>query len=312
MIQSYELDYVSMWANKVPYPQPDYIEQAKKAFINAFNLYMNLYKGIKYNICFSNSTEINLEIFDYNVAHMLGIDCSNIKSQFHETFRSKVLGVKPEYNISTFLLLKKIIDNFDNVVEYETTGDKKKVLNYYRIFIKSCIFERLVNLANFNYMCINFDKDEYTKNTDSNCNFNSTKFLAIESEETCAPYFFMGILPNGEHSKNVLSNSDRDSSELVDNTLQNNFYAVETLIAPRNARDFINNQEVILPTHLVYSRDGGLNRAEATAEQKIALLKMYKSMLEKYCLTTNRIDLSGDYGLLLGKEIHNKRLTNNL
>lgn len=311
MIQSYELDYVSMWPNKVPYPQSDYIEQTKKAFFNAFNLYMDLYKGIKYNICFSNSTEINLEIFEHNVAHMLGIDCSNIKSTFHDTFRSSVLDINPSYNIPTFHLLKKIIDNFDNIVEYETTGNKTKILNYYRIFIKSCIFERLVNLSNFNYICINFDKNEYANNCGANCNFNSTKFLAIESEETCAPYFLMGILEDSKKNT-IIRNGDADTSEIFDNRPQSNSYAVETLIAPRNAKDFIANQEVILPTHLVYSRDGGLKRTEATPEQKLALLKMYKSMLDKYCLNTSRIDLSGDYGLLLGKEIHNKRLTNNL
>ncbi len=312
MASSPEYNYVSLWANRVPYPPLDYIEQAKKSFINAFNLYMNLCKGIKYNICFSNSTEIDLEIAEQNIAHMLGIECSNIKGPFHDDFRSKVLGINVGYNISTFNLLKKIIDNFDKIVEYETTGEQKKVLNYYRIFIKSCIFEKILNLSDYNYLCIDFNKDEYIKNSGLPCNFNSTMFLAVESEEACRPYYLMGILPDSNKiEKDLSQNWNTDNDEIITNG-QNISYVVETLIAPKNPKDFLNNQEVVIPTNLVYDKFGRLNRIDASAEQKLRLLKMYRSALEKYRIESSRVDLSGDYALLLSREIDRKRLTNPL
>lgn len=62
MISRKELEYVSTWTRKVPYP------------------------GYEYNISFSNSEEITLEILSSNIAHMLGIDHKELMSTYKMGF----------------------------------------------------------------------------------------------------------------------------------------------------------------------------------------------------------------------------------
>lgn len=296
MISKKELGYISGWANKVPYPGDDYAEEAMDKLKNAEKLFRDIYANNKYNITLSNNEEIELEIKDKNLAHMLGIDFKNLSQDLFEDFRKNTLGISPDEYLSSYLLLQKIIENSDKVINYDKTSEHLKILNYYKVSVKSDILSKLGNLADFNFGCINFDKNEFLKNANV-CyhNSNSTKYLYVPSEEPVSPYFLMGILMN----KNNYQNEDPyDESELVTN---NNPYIIETSIAPIGVKAYFQNQEVVIPTQILKDSNKKLTKINASASQKKALLKEYHSIITEYGLN-NRINIYSDYLSMLSLE----------
>ncbi|HOZ54299.1 MAG TPA: hypothetical protein PKY25_03120 [Bacilli bacterium] len=308
MIHKREFEYVGRWARDVDYPPNDYILRTQEELERVAKLFDEQYKKIKYSICFSNSTELELEILEKNVAHMLGIDYKNLNSAYHSRFRQEVLDIDPSQHIKSYTMLKKMVETFSKMVDFERrTGIK--ILNYYTVQIKCAIFEKILDLSKFNYGCINFDKEEFNRNSSKPFSGNSEKFLFVESGETNAPYFLMGILPNNESfrygdSENGNGTENGDiSEEEVNNEYKSISYAVETLIAPLNPECFIKNQEVIIPTHLLYSKNNQFTKLEASPEQKLALLKMYRCLIENYGFE-NKINILGDYSLILSDQVN--------
>lgn len=274
MITNKELGYVSCWASKAPYPGIAYATKAADRLIEAFNNYNEYYNGKEYDIVLSNGEEILFEILDKNICHMLGIDYKNLSGDYFELFRKQVL---PEYEWGAYNLLKAIVNNIDNVLEYDRCNGK--ILNYYRIMVKCAIFDKLSDFRKFNFGVINFDKNLYPIEYKS----NSSKFLYVQSNEPVAPYFMMGILPNDVNNE--------EESNLTK-------YAVETLIAPTNTMDFFNGQEVSIPTQILVSDNDSMYRYEATPSEKIALINQYKSITSNYGLKNN-INIQADYEAML-------------
>lgn len=279
MITNKELGYVSSWANRAPYPGIDYANSVSKRLKEAFNIYNELYSGKEYDIVLSNGEEVLFEILSINLCHMLGIDYKNLSGEYFESFRKKVL---PEYTGGSYNLLKSIIDNIDSVLQYDYESGGK-ILNYYRIMIKCAIFDKMSDFSKFNFGVINFDKNKYVESSGNNYNGKSNKLLYVQSNEVVAPYFFMGILPS--------SSVENDDIGLTK-------YAVETLIAPSNIKDFFNGQEVTIPTQILVNTDTSMNKFEATPEEKIALLNQYKSIINAYGLKNN-INIQSDYESML-------------
>lgn len=279
MITNKELGYVSTWANKAPYPGIDYANKAVEKLIEAFNNYNKFYSGKEYDIVLSNGEEILFAILSMNLCHMLGIDYKNLSGDYFDSFRRKIL---PEYQGGSYNLLKAIIDNIDDVLKYDYDNGGK-ILNYYRILIKCSIFDKLSDFSEFNFCVINFDKDKYFESSKSEYNGRSTKFFYVQSNEAVSPYFMMGLVP-----------TDKDSSE----ELNIPKYAVETLIAPTNTKDFFNGQEVSIPTQILVNTDSSMDRLEATPSEKIALLNQYKTIISNYGLKNN-INIQSDYESML-------------
>lgn len=305
MIHKREFEYVGMWARDVDYPPNDYILRTQEELERVTKLFDEQYKKIKYSICFSNSTELELEILEKNVAHMLGIDYKNLNSAYHSRFRKEVLDIEPGQHIKSYTMLKKIVETFSKMVDFERrTGIK--ILNYYTVQIKSAIFEKVLDLSKFNYGCINFDKDEFNRNSAKPFSGNSEKFLFVESGEINAPYFLMGILPNNDSYCYNDPENGKDTPDVVEDNVTDEYknisYAVETLIAPINPEYFIKNQEVIIPTHLLYSKNNQFTKLEASPGQKLALLKMYRCLIEYYGIN-NKINILGDYSLMLSDQV---------
>lgn len=280
MITARELNFVSSWVSRIPYPGIDYSEKAAEKLINAFSEFNEFYSNKEYDIILSNGEQILFQILNMNLCHMLGIDYKNLTSEYFEDFREKILKINPYTNIRSYELLKVIIDNIEEILKYDYDNGGK-VLNYYRIMIKCSIFEKLSDFSRFNFGVINFNKDKYNEINGTNFSGKSQKLLYVQSNETVAPYFMMGILPTEE------SNEQNQQK-----------YAVETLIAPTNVSNFFNNQEVVIPTQILITTEEKMDKIEATPNEKIALLNQYKSIINQYKLP-NRLNIYGDYESML-------------
>jgi len=221
MISNRELDYVGSWASRTPHPGEKYAKQTLEELQKSKELFESTHKDRVYNICFSNKSEIELEIMPKNLAHMLGIDYKDLNSDFHRGFRQNIFGSADE--VKSYELLEKIIENGDSIIKYEQDSNRC-FLNYYRINIKCGIFGKIADLSKFNYGCINLDKDIYETIKGKPYHGNSEKILYVPSEEVNAPYFMMGILKNNYRKYNDDNTSYVDEPEDV--------YAVETLFAP--------------------------------------------------------------------------------
>lgn len=297
MISRKELDYVSFWANRVPYPGVDYSEASMAELKEAFDKYNSLYKGIEYNIAFSNSEEIQLKISTKNLAHMLGIDYKNIMNEYHRDFRKNALGIDPNEKISSFMLLNSIVENIDRILDYEKDNGNKDI-NFYKIRVKCAIFDKIADISNFKFGCINFNNQEYAMASGAPFSGNSSKFLFTQSNEAVCPYFMMGILKNDEkiNSANVEESEDIDGK-----------YYVETLFAPVQPVDFFINQEVVIPTQILYDQNDVLQKIIALPEEKRRMISMYKEIIDQFQIQNN-LNIFGDYLSLLGEQENYQKL----
>jgi hypothetical protein len=292
MITKKELGYVNLWANKVPYPGQNYCEEAMEKLTRSFDMYLTDYQGKKYNITFSNNEEIEFEILSKNICHMLGIDHNNLSGDYFKAFRKDVLNYNPDDSISAFELLKLIIQNKEKVMRFDYDNAKKnnntRVINYYKSSIKCDIFNKMANLSDFNYGCINFSKEKYN-NIYPNLPFssNSIKFLYTPSNEVISPYYMMGIKIDEGQSKTITFNEEESDT-----------YIVETLMAPENFINIFNDQEVVIPTQILVDNNSELDKLKATNEDKIKLLREYRAIINEYKLS-DRMNIYGDYLSLL-------------
>ena len=209
MITRKELGFVNIWANKVPYPGMDYCTEVVEKLKASFKLYQEEYANKRYNISFSNNDEIEFEILEKNICHMLGIDYKNLSGEYFKYFRKNILSIDPEKGISSYELLNLLVANIDKVLNYDYSNPGR-VINYYKVGIKCDIFTKLANLSEFKYGCINFDKDEFTKrNPEIKFSSNSTKFLYTSSDEIVSPYFMMGLRNEENKSNNYITDKFR-------------------------------------------------------------------------------------------------------
>jgi len=235
MITKKEMGYVNDWPNRIPYPGDDYCAQTLEKLKKCFELYNDEYLNRRYTIQFSNNEEVDFAIEDKNLAHILGVDYKNLMKDIFMNYRKNILDIDYTQQVSSYMLLCKVIDNIENILDYDKKYSACKGLNYYRIGIKCDIFSKLTNLSDFNYGCINFNKDIYNReNTNRTLASQSSKFLYTPSDEVISPYFMMGIRPDNNDSK----------------------YIAEILLACSNPKSFFVSQEVIIPTQILTDDNG--------------------------------------------------------
>lgn len=276
MISQKELNYVGTYARFSPYPGDEYAKDVLQKLINAYNRYQEKYMNKNYSMIFSNGEELEFEIFPKNMCHLLGIDFSNISGPYMEKTCKDILGLEPTDRKDSFTILTKIVENAERVIENDSRIESYKILNYYKVMIRSIAFSKLSEFDKFNYGCINFDAENYKKISEHNTNLQSTKFLFTPSNEAITPYFMMGI------------NKDSESDA----------YYPETLIAPTNYIDFFKSQTLLLPIQVLVSDVNNLAKIVATPEEKITLLNMYKSIISSNNTNSN-IDIYNDYENML-------------
>lgn len=287
------LGYVNKWTKKVPYPGKLYAFGAMKKLVECFDAYILCCRDKKYYMTLSNGEYISLEMVTNNLCYLLGINCSDLISDYYKRFRMMVLG-KDDFSNSYDLLLA-IIKNANEVVEYDDRLNKQgcsTTLNYYNIMVKCTAFLKMLNLSKNNFGIINIDESAlkvsggaefYHK--DNNCYFgNTSKFIYLKSDDDNVdiPYYMMGIKE--------------------DKFLGDNKYIVESILVPRKGqfRTLFNNQEVVIPTEIV--SDMGVNNifidSQITDEERESFEKEYEAYIEKYNFSNKLVLDSNDKKLI--------------
>ncbi len=258
MISLKELQYVNEWARKAPYPGEKYAKETLESMCLLLEKYNKYYKNKDYSIIFSDSTEINFEILDLNICHMLGVDHKNLIGGCYNEFLEEVLGFSPSETITSYDLINRVINNYEDVVKYDETANYR-ALNYYKSRIKCAIFEKMSEFEKFNFGKLDCSND--------------SKILFTPSNEAIAPYFLIRLSKNENEIK----------------------YVVSSLMAPEQnvLHDFFDHKCAI-PTQMIIDDNRNLSKLETLPGQKIALLNLYKSIVLDYSFE-NKMDISGDY-----------------
>lgn len=277
MISRKELSYIWDWPNRTPYPGDEYAYNVLNQLKECLELFKHEYLNRVYNVSFTNNEEIEFQILDKNICHVLGIDHKNIISDYFSDYREKMFNIKPYTMIGSYDLLNTIVEKKDEIFKYDSSNKANKAINYYKVAVKCAIFKKLADLSAFNYGCINFNKGVYNDLYPSiPFASNSTRLLYTDSDEIISPVFMMGLKQ----------------------TEESDLYIVETLFSPEQAERFFNRQEVIIPTQIITDNNGQLEKKLATPSEKIKLLKSYQTLI-----TANRfpnmINIYGDYCSML-------------
>ena len=297
MISKRELEYVSSFARHVPYPGYEYSKETLLRLRNSLIRYNEIYSGTQYNISFSNSEEITLEILPSNVAHMLGIQYKELMSDYKLAFRKNALGMDANEKMTSYVLLNRIIECMDDVLKFENENGNKN-LNFYKIRVKCEIFEKIANLMNFNFGCINLNSDLYSSINGKNIGIKSEKILFTQSNEPVSPYFMIGIKP--DESLYSDESTERTIDKETDISLESK-YIIETLFAPFKPERLFKEQEVVIPTQILFDKNDILTKTAATPDQKRKIMSMYKEIVSTYGIN-NRLNIYGDYMELLSQQ----------
>ena len=292
MISKKEMQYVDSWSTKIPMPGYEYSKMVMMAIKDCYEKYNKLYKNKEYNLIFSNGEEISFEILSKNLCHMLGIDYKNIRDSYFEDYRKEILNIDSN-DFTSYDLLESLIENMEKVIELDNDMSVRyKLINYYKSGIKCQIFNKLSNFDKFNFAAINYDAG------DNKYDYKDQKIFFIPSNEKLCPYFMMGIKKSNDFDYEE-SNTEYDYES---NTI--NKYIVSTLFAPtiEQVAEKFKNQEVIIPTQILISDNNILSKINATAEEKMQLLTMYKSIIETYKIP-NKLNIYGDYESMIKDEI---------
>ena len=266
MISLKELKFVSALANQSPYPGEQYALETLQSLKDAVLKYEEKYKEKEYSMVFSDASELNFKILDVNVCHMLGIDFQTLINGEYDYFFKKVLSLdKQTTKISSYHLINAIINNYQNVAEYDAINDKK-IINYYKVRIKCGIFDKMSDFEKFNFIKLNANDNQ--------------KILFTQSNEVNCPYFLTRLTETFPESYNKI-------------------YCVNSLLAIQNSKiPFYFQEQASIPTQILIDTNKELNKLEATPKEKIDLLNMYKNIILTNNLNYN-MDISGDYMSLL-------------
>ena len=277
MISNKELQYVGEYARKVPYPGDEYARDAVEKLAKSLEIFKQKYDGKKYSLILSNGEEINLEIQKKQLAHLLGVDFKGMRqSDYMKSLLTSILGLDLNNPIDSYTVLCRIVENGDDVIKNDRSNFNK-FLNYYRTVIKTSCFEKFSDFKDFNFGIINFDKYVFEQSTGKTWSPNSTKWLFSQNDEPLIPYCLMGLV------------NDSNTPDLM---------VPETLIAPSDFQEFLINQELLLPIQMLINDEQNLSKNVATPEEKIRLLRLYKSLIEIYH-TNSFINIFNDYETVL-------------
>ena len=254
MISNTELRYVNTNADQpMPYPGDKYSSEALKELKEAVDAYDTYYKDRKYDVLFSDGQNIEFAIAPFNMAHVVGINHNHlIRQNFIQEFYGE------DCHKNSYEILHDIIDNIDDVLKLNELK-KYTLINFYRVKTRSEVFSKFSNFNNFNFGCILFDKDIAEKN-DYKTKMKSGKFLFTESDDPNFPYYMMGLAPGDNPSEHY----------------------VETLFPNNDPERILTEQSIIMPTMISTTTPEEYNKIEATASQKLKLIKSYNELAKKY------------------------------
>ena len=109
--------------------------------------------------------------------------------------------------------------------------------------------------------------------------------LFIKSNESISPYILLGLI----YDEKV------------------KLYVGETILLDQEFYNYFINQELLLPIELIKNDKKELTKVIATNEDKLQLLRMYKSIIEYYN-TGSYINIFNDYETMLTDKSKVKKL----
>jgi len=271
-----ELKYVTAPSHIAPYPGEDYAKETLDNMEDVYNKYEEKYRKKDYNVVFSDSSEINFEILDANICHMLGIDHASFFTGYYNQFFKDVLGIDvTKTTVNSYDLIQEILAHKEKIIDYDSVS-KSRAINYYKVRIKCAIFDKISDFEKFNFIKLDTD--------------NQSKILFTPSNEVNCPYFFIRLTPTKVF----------DMSK----------YCVNSLMAPENREipNYFNNSAAI-PTQILIDDNNKLSKIVATPKEKIDLLNMYRNLILNNSLA-NKMNISGDYlSILTDMDAKQKRKT---
>ncbi len=279
MISKKELQYVGDYARRVPYPGDDYARSVIEKLSKSMDIFKQKYDGKKYSLILSNGEEFSFEIQGKNLAHLLGVDYKGLTSEYMKPVLENVLGFDINEQLNSYAVLSRIIENGDEVIKNDKDGSNK-ILNYYKLMVKTSCFDKLSDFNDFNFGCINFEKEHFENVSGKDFLPSSTKFIFSQNDEALIPYCMMG-LKQDNYSDNMIP---------------------ETFMAPINFSDYLVNQELLLPIQMLINDDQNLSKIIATPEEKIHILNLYKSLIQIYN-TSSYINIFNDYETVLRENL---------
>ena len=267
MINKDELQYVTMSADRVPYPGDDYAYETINQISRALITFRRKYEGKRFCVSLSTGDTIEFEIKGWNLAHLIGIDYKTLISGYMKKILHDVLELSDEYRINSLVVLNRIIENADKVIANDEVNSVK-ILNYYKIMFKATNFMKLPDYQMLNFGVLSFNKRIYNNITDTLFSPKSNIYLFSKTGENLVPYNMLGLI----YDENIQA------------------MVPETLITPTNFLDYLYEQRLILPLSLkVYDDTGIIKRIDTTREDKIRILNYYKSLMNdcNECLYIN-------------------------
>lgn len=264
MIRPEDIYHIDDWARKAPFPGKNYAIDTMNKLNDAYIKYSDLFKDMNYKLNLSSGENVNFKMYDMNMASLLGLETQNlISEQLHQTVLD-VLGINSYSERRGFEYLKKIIERADEVIENDSLDYSYKILNYYRVNVKSSIFQEFPSFDEFEYGIIN-NQDSYR------CiNGYNAKYLFVRTNEELTPYFIMSLRYDKEKG----------------------IYVPTTLLAMKQIGTFIDKQELVLPLNLTTTYFNKTDMIDITPKEKIQLLNMYRDIIKKYH-TDTKINLDG-------------------
>ena len=284
MISRRELAYVDKPLGSVPYPGDAYAYKVMSELKEAYDLFKEKYDGKSYNIMLSDKQELQFAILNKNLCHILGIAAKNI-CNYGEPTAQKVLGIDYPSATSTYELLGKIIERMDDVIDNDSRDNTYKLINYYKVMIKTAIFKKMTGFNDFDFGVINFNKENHPDYVSEDTFAKSTKYIVMPSDEILIPYFLVGFLQNNG----------------------GNIYVPETAIAPEDYYKYFINQELVLPVQIPIEDEKDFTKLEATDQDKIKILQRYKTIISEYN-TNSSINIFNDYESMLHEQARERKL----
>ena len=260
MIKKEDAIHMNKKASHAPFPGSSFAYDAINQLSYALALYSKKYENKKYNLILSNGEEIIFEIKKNHLAHILGVDLKtifsdkNMKQEF-----CKLLEIGENDKLSSFEILSKMVENADLLIEHDETN-KNRFFNYYRMMVKSMLFNGLPPLEKFDYGIVNFDREKFLRTFSRRFSPRAKKYLMFPTDDEEIEFCFLGFTK--ENKSDVL--------------------VPEVFLTPINFRNFLYSQELLLPEELIVD---GQKRSEVlvpTKTEKIQLLNLYKSIIEMY------------------------------
>ena len=260
--------------SEVPVLDKKYAEESFDMLEKSLDYFEKELRNKKYIFTLANGKKIELEIYENNLAHVLGILTLKFYGTKDKVYSHEIIGFPHRRSTSSFDLLCRMIERRKEIIEYEyETGNKN--VNFYRILVKTNIFNDINSLNSFDFAVSEMNPEIYSKMNKIPTKIKSKKLIIYPNED--AKYAMLGL---------------KGLSRCI----------LETVMLPVNDKDFLSKQKLSFPVKIEKTNQNGEKEIckEITNEEKIQLLEFYKELV----LSSKReikLDMLGHPKIMIAK-----------